>query len=139
MKHLNKKTSTKKGFTLVELLVAMAVSSLLLSTLTYLTISIIQLNNEILVDSKTQYQIKVLMNYVQKNYQSGDDVSLIAGDGVYYTKDGESVANRVIEDENEKLQSVGFTTDSSRNTSLNIQYYYQKSIVSLSMVVSLGS
>ena len=63
----SKKEAKKKGFTLVELLVAMAVSSLLLVFVSFSSVYVVKTNRQNLEDSRVEYQIKSLLNLAKRN------------------------------------------------------------------------
>lgn len=120
----NKREAKKKGFTLVELLVGMAVSSLLLVFVSVSSISISKANQKNLKDSRIEYQIKTLLSFAKRNpsYVFYGGTENTEDKRVCY-KDNENTYV-LFENEEDTFLKVD-TTEKDRNTKeLHISYLF---------------
>ncbi len=83
MKKSIMKNKTKKGFTLVELLVTIFSATLFLTTLITALIFVQKLNKNLISTSSNMYKVRVVKNYILDNYNEGDSIRS-DGDDVYY-------------------------------------------------------
>ncbi len=80
------KINAKKGFTLVELLVTIACSSVILLTLTGSIIFITKVNNNLVSKSSNLYKINLVKEYILDNYEGYDVSSVSCTNGNVYFK-----------------------------------------------------
>ncbi len=91
------KNNTKKGFTLVELLVTIACSSVILLTLTGSIIFITKVNNNLVNKSSNLYKINLVKEYILDNYEDYGVSSVSCTNGnVYFTKNNESETKEIV-------------------------------------------
>lgn len=91
------KINAKKGFTLVELLVTIACSSVILLTLTGSIIFITKVNNNLVNKSSNLYKINLVKEYILDNYEDYGVSSVSCTNGnVYFKQNNESETKEIV-------------------------------------------
>lgn len=103
---MNKKLNSKKGFTLVEVLVAMFCSILILTTITGSLIFIEKMNTQLIDKTSNLYKIRVVEKYIKNNYT--EEMTLNVKDGNVYYGSTMIVENSLIVDEGIKFNSEAY-------------------------------
>lgn len=95
----------KKGFTLVELLVALVCAALVLSMITAAVIFLSKMNNGATNESKTLFQLQTVKDFVQKNTKIDlENFGIL--DFNYKVEDGKVIHKTVVADESENPQTL---------------------------------
>lgn len=84
---MSEKKKSKKGFTLVEVIVALACSTIVLSTIVGSFIFMKKMNTELMNRTGNLYKLRIVRTYINKNYVEGmtftyDDGTIMCGDEV---------------------------------------------------------
>ncbi len=108
---MSKKLGNKKGFTLVEVLVAMFCSILILGSVTGSLIFVNKINNELVSKTSNLYKLRVLEKYIVDNYSKdmSENIKINNGDVIY--NDIVIVKNTLIIN-----NGISFTTINSSTT-----------------------
>lgn len=83
------RSNKRKGFTLIEVLVAIACSTIAITTITGSLVFVNKINTQLIEKSSTLYKVKELKHYILDNFKEGDDCKKDGNDIVYYPSDGE--------------------------------------------------
>lgn len=95
----------KKGFTLVELLVALVCAALVLSMITAAVIFLSKMNNGATNESKTLFQLQTVKDFVQKNTKIDlENFGIL--DFNYKVEDGKVIHKTVVADESGNPQTL---------------------------------
>lgn len=81
------RSNKRKGFTLIEVLVALACSIIVIGTITGSLIFVNKINTQLIKTSSTLYRVKEIKHYILDNYKDGDDCRKVNDDIVYFIKD----------------------------------------------------
>ena len=94
---LNRSNSNKKGFTLIEVLVGIACSLIVLTTITGSLVFSTKLSNDLLNKSSNFYKIRNVKNYILEFYED-DDMVIVdsSGNGNIYYIDKSANSNKTI-------------------------------------------
>ena len=94
---LNRSNSNQKGFTLIEVLVGLACSLIVLTTITGSLVFSTKLSNDLLNKSSNFYKIRNIKNYILEYYED-DDMVIVdsSGNGNIYYIDKSANSNKTI-------------------------------------------
>ncbi len=117
------KKKTKKGFTLVELLVAIFCASIFLTTLITALIFVQKVNKNLVSKSSDLYKIRNVKDYILDNYSDGDTILIEGDDVIYYIY--ESQESKTIAS-NTKIKNISIELDENNYKVCKIEYSNNK-------------
>lgn len=84
----------KKGMTLIEIIVAIACSTIVIGTIVSSLLFVTRINDQLLNKSSTLYKVEVLKKYIIENYKT--DMEFTCSDGNVFYNDKKIVENSLI-------------------------------------------
>lgn len=82
------RSNKRKGFTLIEVLVALACSVIAITTITGSLVFVNKINTQLIEKSSTLYKVKEIKHYILDNFKEGDDCYKDNND-IVYISDGD--------------------------------------------------
>lgn len=86
----------KKGMTLIEIIVAIACSTIVIGTIVSSLLFVTRINDQLLNKSSTLYKVEVLKKYIIENYEPY--MEFTCSDGNVFCNDKKIVENSLIND-----------------------------------------
>lgn len=84
----------KKGMTLIEIIVAIACSTIVIGTIVSSLLFVTRINDQLLNKSSTLYKVEALKKYIIENYET--DMEFTCSDGNVFYNDKKIVENSLI-------------------------------------------
>lgn len=111
----------RQGFTLVELLVTIACSTIIFMTISASMLFVSKMNKNLVSKSSNLYKLNVLKNYILNNYTS--DASIVVDNGdVYFVQTTDNYTKKIIVT-NTSITSVTINEENFINNVESTNYY----------------